>query len=71
MSTEDVSNNISKQTGHSIHPFHVEKVVRHAIRNIKGGPELADEVYNKKNTYTYRLPDHRDDQNDELKHFWN
>ena len=71
MSEENVSNNISKHTQNSIHPFHVEKIVKHAVRNIKGGAELAKKVFDKKRSFSYRLPDHRNDENDNMKHFWN
>ena len=71
MSTEDISTHPAKQGDHSIHPQHVEHLVRHAVRNIKGADELCNKVFRRKKETTTRLPDDFNDETDGLKHFWN
>ena len=71
MSAEDVSTHPSKQTANSIHPAHVEALVKHAVRNIKGGPELAKQIFGRK-TRTTKRPDDiwYSHDGDHMKHFW-
>ena len=70
MSTEDISTHPSKQGSHSIHPSYHEHLVRHAVRNIAGAKQLCDKVFNRKQEFTKRLPDNRNDETDGYKHFW-
>ena len=69
MTTEDISTHPSKQGEHMINPQHAEKLVRHAVRNIKGAQELCNEVFHRKNQITRRLPDNHH-TTDGYKHFW-
>ena len=70
MSGEDISMHVSKQKRHAIHPFHEETIVRHAVRNIKGGKLLCDKASNKPRQFTQRLPEYHDLNNDNMKVFW-
>ena len=69
MSTESVSTASNRQGVFKVATQHEEKLVRHATRNIKNADKLCDEVFQKQNTFTKRLPDKFDLSNN-LKHIW-
>ncbi len=64
MSTEDISTHGSRQGDHIFHHQHHEHVVRHALRNIPGGKQLCDKVYNLRKESHERLPEPRNDETD-------
>ena len=68
MSTENISTHPTHDF--KIHPSHEVDLVSHAVRNIKGGPELVKAWLDQKNGTTERLPDFRNDVGNGLKHFW-
>ena len=71
MGAEDVSTRIGKQSEPRVHPFHVERIVKHAIRNIKGAPALANKIFGASKRFRKQLPIDRNDRDNNLKHYWN
>ena len=51
--------------------MHETDLIRHAVRKIAGGPELVEKWQQQKTGFRERLPDFRDDSNDDPVHFWN
>ena len=68
MSTENISTNPS--SGFKVHPMHEADLVRHAVRKIPGAPALVDAWQAQKTGVRQRLPDFRNDANNDLKHHW-
>ena len=69
MSTENRSTHPSVSL--KAHPMHEADLIRHAVRKIAGGPELVEKWQQQKTGFRERIPDFRDDSNDDPVHFWN
>lgn len=50
--------------------MHEADLVRHAVRKIPGAPALVDAWQAQKTGVRQRLPDFRNDANNDLKHHW-